>query len=69
MITYEIKEHIGVLEETAGGWRLELNRVSWNGNPDKLDLRNWSPDHTKMGKGITLTPEAAQTLKELLNTI
>ena len=31
----------------------EINRVSFNGAPAKFDIRAWSPDHTKMGKGIT----------------
>ncbi len=36
MINYEIKEHLGVIEESAGGWRTELNRIVWNGKPAKL---------------------------------
>ena len=30
-IIYEIVEEIGVLSESAKGWRKELNRISWNG--------------------------------------
>ena len=41
---------------------LELNRVSFNGAPAKYDIRTWSPDHTKMGKGITLSNEEFQVL-------
>ena len=29
-IKYEVVEHIGVLSESAKGWKKELNRVSWN---------------------------------------
>ena len=32
----------------------------------KADLWQWSPDHTKMGKGISLSREEAQALMELL---
>lgn len=65
-IEYEIVEEIGVLSENARGWRKELNKVSWNGREPKYDIRDWSEDHEKMGKGITLTEEEAQALKELL---
>lgn len=66
-IEYEIIEEIGVLSETARGWRKELNKVSWNGRPPKYDIRDWSEDHEKMGKGITLTDEEAEVLKKLLD--
>ena len=65
-ITYEIIEEIGVLSESAKGWRKEINKVSWNGGAAKYDIRDWSPDHSKMGKGITLTEDEAMKLKELL---
>ena len=67
--TFEIKKHIGVLSEGSRGWKRELNIVSWNeGNP-KLDIREWSEDHTRMSRGITLTNEEARELKELLEKI
>ena len=67
-IKFEIKKEIGVLSESAKGWRKELNLVSWNGADPKYDLRDWAPEHEKMGKGVTLTEDEAQKLKELLNT-
>lgn len=66
-IEYEIIEEIGVLSENARGWRKELNKVSWNGRPPKYDIRDWSEDHEKMGKGITLTDKEAEVLKKLLD--
>ena len=36
--------------------------MSFNGAPAKFDIRAWSPDHTKMGKGITLSNEEFQTM-------
>lgn len=33
--------------------------ISWNDRKPKLDLRDWSPEHDKMGKGITLSHEEA----------
>jgi len=57
---YEITKEIGVLSQTASGWRKELNLVSWNGGKPKFDLREWAPEHEKMGKGVTLTTEEAK---------
>ena len=65
-IKYEIIDEIGVLSENSKGWRKELNKISWNGATPKYDIRDWSPDHEKMGKGVTLTEEEAAKLKELL---
>ena len=64
-IKYEIINEIGVISE-EGKWRLELNRVSWNGNEPKYDLRKWSPGHEKMGKGVTLTDDELLKLSEIL---
>jgi hypothetical protein len=65
-LKFEITEHLGTISESARGWSKELNLVSWNDREPKYDIREWSPDHTKMGKGITLTKEEVQKLKELL---
>lgn len=66
-IKFEIMETIGVLSESATGWKKELNLISWNDKAPKYDLREWSPDRSKMGKGVTLTKEELLTLKEILN--
>ena len=65
-IKFEIKETIGVLSESAKGWTKELSLVSWNDNAPKYDIREWSPDHTKMGKGVTLTKEELKKIRDLL---
>ena len=44
----------------------ELNMISWNGAAEKYDIRDWAPEHEKMGKGITLSQEEAEALYELL---
>ena len=64
-IKYEIINEIGVVSE-EGKWRLELNRISWNGNEPKYDLRKWSLGHEKMGKGVTLTNDELLRLSEIL---
>jgi hypothetical protein len=67
-ISFDILKNYGVLSEEKGGWKKELTLVSWNGRNPKFDLRDWAPDHEKMGKGITLSREEAEKLVELLKT-
>ena len=68
-INFEIKESIGVLSESAKGWRKELNLVSWNDREPKYDIREWSPEHDKMGKGVTLSKEELKALKQVLDKL
>ena len=68
-IKYEITEEIGILSESAKGWTKELNLISWNDREPKYDIREWAPDHEKMGKGVTLSIEEAKALKALLSSI
>ena len=67
-IKFEIKKEIGVLSENAKGWRKELNLISWNDAASKYDIRDWAPEHEKMGKGITLTKEEAESLLKFLGS-
>ena len=66
-IKYEIIRHVGVLSEGAKGWTKEINLISWNDREPKFDVREWAPEHEKMGKGITLSGEELIKLKKLLN--
>ncbi len=68
-IKFEIKETVGVLSESTKGWKKELNFVSWNDKEAKYDIREWAPEHEKMGKGITLSKDELVKLKGILNTI
>ena len=67
-IDYEIVMQIGVVSQSASGWTKELNLVSWNGRAPKYDIRDWSPGHQKMGKGVTLSREELLALRDLLNS-
>ena len=67
--SYEIVEEIAILSEKNKGWRKELNLVSWNGRPPKFDLRDWAPDHEKMGKGLTLTNEEFEQLQKAIENM
>ena len=66
-VEWNIEKHFGVLSLGTNGWKTEINLVSWNGNPAKFDIRAWNEDHTKMGKGATLTGAEMKNLKEILN--
>lgn len=68
-VEFEIIQELAVLSEADNGWRKELNLVSWNGRDQKYDIRSWSPDHTKMSKGITLTDSEFQVLKKHMDII
>lgn len=68
-LEYEIIEKLGILSENDKGWKKELNLISWNKREPKYDIRDWSDDHTKMGKGITLTKDEIVKLKEIIKTI
>ena len=66
---FEIVKHFGVISESSRGWRKELNLVSFNDAAPKYDIRDWDPNHEKMGKGVTLNKEEAQALAALLNEV
>ncbi len=68
-IKYEIVKKIGVLSKAGSGWTKELNLISWNDREAKYDIRDWSADGSKMGKGVTLSKEELLALKELLNKV
>ena len=67
--SYQIVKHIGVISEGSGGWAKELNLISWNGKDAKYDIRDWSPDHENMSKGITLAEKDIKSLKALLDEL
>lgn len=67
--SFSIEKHIGVLSQGKGGWQVELNLVSWSGREPKFDLRSWSPDHQKMGKGITMTQEELLKLGQIISSL
>lgn len=66
-LKYEIKETLGLLSENNKGWSKELNLISWNDRDAKFDIRDWAPEHEKMGKGITLSKDELVKLKDILN--
>ena len=67
--TFEITETFGTLPENPNGWAKSLNKVSWMGREPKYDLREWSPDGSKMNKAISFTNDELLALRDILNGI
>lgn len=63
---YEIVSHIGSLASNANGWKKEVNIVSWNGRQPRLDIRDWNADHSRMGRGASLSRPECENLVSLL---
>lgn len=60
-------EHIATL--STGKWNMELNLVEWcNNGKESYDIRSWNEDHTRCGKGVSLSKEEAIALRDALNS-
>ena len=65
-IKYDIIQKSAVLSQRPRGWERQLNLISWNDGEPKYDIRDWSPDGSRMGKGISLSAEEMGILKGIL---
>lgn len=65
----KIIRHGRILERVNGGWTVEINLVSWYGKDPKWEIRSWNEDHTKCGKGVTLSEDALRELTNFLNGV
>lgn len=65
-ISYNILSHLGTLGHSSSGWSREVNIVSWNRRQPRLDIRDWSPQHTRMSRGIALNANETDNLKGIL---
>ena len=66
---YEILENVGTISSGSRSWNKELNFISWNDREPKFDIRDRSDDHSKMGKGVSLSKDELIALRDLLNSI
>ena len=66
---YDIKKRLGVISKSRNGWTKEMNLVAWNDGEPRYELRSWSPDHSRMGKGISLSVAEMDSLREILGDI
>ena len=69
MKKHTICKHIGALSQPNNGWIKELNFISWDNREPVYDIRTWNIEHTKYGKGVTITAGQMAVLKKLLNKI
>ena len=67
---YEITEAMGILQESpSSDWVVELNKISWNDKPPLVDIRRFNRGvdaKIVMGKGVSISDEAANELANLL---
>ena len=65
-IQYEIVKEIAVLSASDSGYTKEINLISWNGREPKYDIRSFSPNREKCGKGITVGQQILVTTNSTL---
>lgn len=69
--TFNIVQHLGTIAEysdTKGNkMTKEVNLVSWNGRPPKVDIRDWDETHEHMTKGVTFHDKEAEALCMILH--
>ena len=65
-IVFDVVSKIGVISKYPTGWLKEVNLISWNNGPAKVDIRDWDPEHEHMSKGVTLHDDEARKLLSLL---
>lgn len=63
---FEIYKHIGKISNINNGYTKELNYISWDDREPVYDIRTWNQDHTKYGKGVTVTAGEMRALQELI---
>ena len=63
---FQIYAQIAALSDPNNGWTKELNLVSWNKREPVYYIRAWTEDHSRCGKGVTLTAGEMRRLKEAL---
>jgi len=68
-INCEIIESYGKISVGKGNWNKEVNLVSWNGMPAKIDIRSWQTNRQRCGKGIAITREEAEELVKILSKV
>ena len=66
MMEFQIYAQIAALSDPNNGWTKELNLVSWNKRELVYDIRAWTEDHSRCGKGVTLTAGEMRRLKEAI---
>ena len=64
---FTIYKHIGNISKPNNGWTKELNYISWDNREPVYDIRTWTEDHLRYGKGVTLTQNELKNLYGLMS--
>lgn len=65
---YEIIKKLGIAEGDPDGYRIEMNIISWDGRPPKLDIRKWQPNGNPSG-GVCIGENGLKKLREILKDV
>lgn len=68
-IQYKVIKDFGEIEVDKKGWKKRLKLIQWGDNQPKYDIRPWSEDNTKFGKGITLDEDEIYALSLLIEEL
>lgn len=68
-IVKEVKQVFGFLGEDQDFSKKQLTLTSWGVFAPKFDIRTWSDNYERAGKGLTFSAKELLALKELLNRI
>ena len=70
-LNFNIEDICGTLSENKDGIAsvsvTKALLAAWNNRAPKFDLRSWDPDYQAMTKGITMTKEELEKLRDVLN--
>lgn len=67
---YKLVKHLGTISSYRNGEQtLEVNLISYNDSEPKIDIRRWNRDTNRMLKGVALTKEEAEILKNILQDV
>ncbi|WP_085522333.1 YdbC family protein [Tuberibacillus sp. Marseille-P3662] len=66
---FDVVDSFGTLSQAENGWSKQLTIVSWNDREPKYDIRSWSPERKRMGRGVTFSKDELSSLKKLLNNM
>lgn len=64
---FTIYKHIADLSAPNNGRIKELNYIAWDDREPVYDIRTWTKDHSRYGKGVTLTQNEMETLRAVLS--
>lgn len=66
---YKVTKKLVTISENKYGGSLELNMVSWNGKPERWDLRRWGKNENGERvpfKGVSMSDSEWELLKMIM---